>query len=229
MRTTSSDSNEEERKVGNDWKNIRIRGKEGLKIAVSAETESLDAQIDPRFGRCQCFVIVDSETMGVEAIPNTSQSAASGAGIQAAQTIANKGVKLVITGRVGPNAYQVLAAAGIEIITGVYGTVRDAVETFKSGQLRDTTTPPSTPMGSRGGEGYGRGLGRGRGRGQGRGRGVRRWQTTEPPVALPTSLAPPPKPTGLSREQEIQLLERQMKGMQQQLEQLKKRLDELRQ
>ncbi len=200
-----------------------------MKIAVSAGNGSLDAPIDPRFGRCQCFVIVDSATMGVEAIPNTSQSAASGAGIQAAQTIANKGVKLVITGHVGPNAQQVLAAAGIEIITGVYGTVRDAVEQFKSGQLRDTTAAPTTLLG------FGRevsssmGLGRGRGMGKGRGRGFRRWQTTEPPISLPTRLSPASKATGLSRAQEIQMLERQMEGTQQQLEQLKKRLEELRQ
>ena len=118
-----------------------------LKIAISAVSGSLDAQIDPRFGRCQCFVIVDSDTMDLETIPNVSRSSASGAGIQAAQTIANKGVKLVITGSVGPNAYQVLSSAGIDIITGVYGTVREAVEKFKSGQLRDTSTAPTTTMG----------------------------------------------------------------------------------
>jgi predicted Fe-Mo cluster-binding NifX family protein len=215
-----------------------------LKIAVSAVTESLDAQIDPRFGRCPCFVIVDSETMGFEAIPNTSQSAPSGAGIQAAQTIANKGVKLLLTGRVGPNAFQVLSSAGVEIITSVSGTVREAIERFKTGQLRDTTTLSTPTMGFGVGSGYGSGMGMGRGRGmgKGRGRGVRRWQTTEPSFSPPTSLPPtslpptslpptshPPTsiPTGMSREQEIQTLESQMKVMQQQMDQIRKRLNEL--
>jgi predicted Fe-Mo cluster-binding NifX family protein len=205
-----------------------------LKIAVSAVTESLDAQIDPRFGRCPCFVIVDSETMGFEAIPNTSQSAPSGAGIQAAQTIANKGVKLLLTGRVGPNAFQVLSSAGVEIITSVSGTVREAIERFKTGQLRDTTTLSTPTIGFGVGSGYGSGMGMGRGRGmgKGRGRGVRRWQTTEPSFSPPTSLPPtshPPTsiPTGMSREQEIQTLESQMKVMQQQMDQIRKRLNEL--
>lgn len=202
-----------------------------MKIAVSAGNDSLDAQIDPRFGRCQCFVIVDSATMEVDAIPNTSRSAASGAGIHAAQTIANQGVKLVLTGRVGPNAQQVLAAAGIEIITGVDGTVRDAVETFKRGQLRDTTTAPTTPKGYGGGAGSGMGLGRGRGMGKGRGRGTgfRRWQTTGPYVAPPTS-PPPTQPTFtvMSKKQEIQALKRQMDALQQQIDQIKQRLEKLR-
>ena len=134
-----------------------------MKVAVSAVSGSLDAQINPRFGRCQYFVIVDSDTMDSEALPNASRSAPSGAGIQAAQTIANKGAKVVLTGSVGPNAYQAFSAAGIQIITGVFGTVMDAVEKFKSGQLRQTATSTSS-MGFRMG-GPGMGMGRGGGRG----------------------------------------------------------------
>jgi len=112
-----------------------------MKICVTATADSLDAQIDPRFGRCAYFIIVDSETMQFEAIPNAAAGASGGAGIQAAQTIANKGVKLLITGNVGPKAFQALSAAGIEIATGVSGTVRDAVEKFKRGELRKTDAP----------------------------------------------------------------------------------------
>ena len=71
-----------------------------MKICVSATAKNLEAQTDPRFGRCPYFVIVDSETMQFKAIPNVASGATGGAGIQAAQTIANKGVKLVITGNV---------------------------------------------------------------------------------------------------------------------------------
>ena len=83
-----------------------------MKICVTATANSLDAQIDPRFGRCSYFVIVDSETMQFEAVPNMAAAASGGAGIQAAQTIAKEGVKLLITGNVGPKAFQALAAAG---------------------------------------------------------------------------------------------------------------------
>jgi len=130
-----------------------------MKMCVSAVTNSLDAQMDPRFGRCPYFVIVDSETMQFEAIPNVASGATGGAGIQAAQTITSRGVKVLITGNVGPNAFQALSAAGIEIVTGAFGTVKEIVEKYKKGELRKTDLP--TVRGH-----FGMGMGRGRGRGQ---------------------------------------------------------------
>jgi predicted Fe-Mo cluster-binding NifX family protein len=128
-----------------------------MKICVSAFSGSLDADVDSRFGRCAYFVIVDSETMEFNAISNASTGAAHGAGIQAAQTVANMGVKVVITGNVGPNAFSVLSAAGIKIVTGVSGSVREAVEMYKKGQFQEIGNPTV------GGHfGMGRGLGRGR-------------------------------------------------------------------
>jgi predicted Fe-Mo cluster-binding NifX family protein len=129
-----------------------------MKICVTATANSLDAQIDPRFGRCSYLVIVDSETMQFEAIPNMAADASGGAGIQAAQTIANKGVKLLITGNVGPKAFQALASAGIEVATGAFGTVRDAVEKFKRGELRKTDAPSVGGHFGMGGSGGGRGV-----------------------------------------------------------------------
>ena len=97
--------------------------------------------MDSRFGRCLYFVIVDSETMEYSAIPNDSTNASHGAGIQTAQTVANMGVKVVITGNVGPNAFNVLHATGIKIVTGVSGSIREAVEKYKRGQLREVSNP----------------------------------------------------------------------------------------
>ena len=131
-----------------------------MKICVSAVTNNLDAQADPRFGRCPYFLIVDSETMQFEAVPNTSSGAMGGAGIQAAQTIANRGVKVLITGNVGPNAFQALSATGIKIVTGALGTVREVIEKYKRGELRETGGPTV-------GGHFGMGMGRGRGRGRG--------------------------------------------------------------
>ncbi len=112
-----------------------------MKICVSAFSDNLDADVNSRFGRCQYFVIVDSETMEFNAISNAASSAAHGAGIQAAQTVANMGVKVVITGNVGPNAFSVLSAAGIKIVTGASGSVREAVEKYKNGQLQEIGRP----------------------------------------------------------------------------------------
>jgi predicted Fe-Mo cluster-binding NifX family protein len=128
-----------------------------MKICVSATANNLEAQVDPRFGRCQYFIIVDSETMQFEAIPNMAAGASGGAGIQAAQTIADKGVKVVITGNVGPNAFGALSAAGIEIVTGAFGAVKEVVEKFKKGEYGKTGAPT---VGEHSGMGRGRGGGR---------------------------------------------------------------------
>ncbi len=131
-----------------------------MKICVSAAANDLDALIDPRFGRCPYFVIVDSETTQFEAISNMASDAVSGAGIQAAQTIAGRGVKVLITGNVGPNAFQALSAAGVKIVIDASGTVREVVERYKRGELGETGAPTV-------GGHFGGGMGRRRGRRQG--------------------------------------------------------------
>jgi predicted Fe-Mo cluster-binding NifX family protein len=112
-----------------------------MKIALTATGKNVDAAIDQRFGRCQYFIIIDIETMQTKAITNESEMASGGAGIQAAQKIAKEGVGVVITGNIGPNAFQTLAAAGIKVVTGVTGTVSDVVNKWKQGQLNETETP----------------------------------------------------------------------------------------
>jgi predicted Fe-Mo cluster-binding NifX family protein len=132
-----------------------------VKVAVSSTGGSLDSAVDPRFGRCGVFLVVDTETMKHQAVPNSSIGAAHGAGIGAAQAVAQLGVKAVITGQVGPNAHMALSQAGITVYTGASGTVKTAVEQFKSGALRTAASPT---VGGHFGQGGGRGMGQGRGR-----------------------------------------------------------------
>jgi len=161
----------------------------------------LDAPVDPRFGRCPYFLIVDTDTLDFEAVENPNLALGGGAGIQSAQLMAAKDVKFVLTGNCGPNAHETLSAAGIGVIPGCSGAVRDAVEQFKAGQLNTASEPnvashsgmagapfaspdqsapsqqspmPGGGMGmgrGRGGGGGGRGMGRGMGKGMGRGQG----------------------------------------------------------
>jgi predicted Fe-Mo cluster-binding NifX family protein len=129
-----------------------------VKICVTASGNTLDTALDPRFGRAAYLTTVDSETMAFETILNTAAGTMGGAGIQAAQTLTKKGVDVLITGNVGPNAFQALSAAGIRIVTGASGTVREVVEKYKRGELSETDAP--TVKGH-----FGMGIRRGRGRG----------------------------------------------------------------
>ncbi|MBN2066778.1 MAG: NifB/NifX family molybdenum-iron cluster-binding protein [Candidatus Thermoplasmatota archaeon] len=131
-----------------------------MKIGISATGEDLNAQVDPRFGRCQYFLIVDTETMGFESISNESAMTSGGAGIQAAQTIAKAGVDAMVTGNMGPNAFQTLSAAGIRIFTGATGKVSEAVEQYKRGELQETKGASVNSHFGMGGTG--RSFGRGR-------------------------------------------------------------------
>ena len=108
-----------------------------MKIAVTSKGPTLDDEVDPRFGRAQVFLVVDTETGEFEAVDNKQNlEAAQGAGIQAGRIVAEHGAGVVITGHCGPNAFRTLSAAGVKVVIGADGTVKDAVEKFKSGELK---------------------------------------------------------------------------------------------
>jgi len=112
-----------------------------MKIGITSTGEDLNAEIDQRFGRCRYFLLVDIETMEFEVVSNENAMASGGAGIQAAQTIANKGVEAILTGNVGPNAFQTLSAAGIKVYTGASGKIIDAIDKYKKGEFNKTEGP----------------------------------------------------------------------------------------
>lgn len=168
-----------------------------MKIAVSAIGDTLEATIDERFGRCRYFLIVDTETMSVEAFANTNGELSGSAGIQSAAFVASKGVEAVLTGNCGPKAMQVFSEAKIRVILNQRGVARNVVEKFNAGALNPSAegnvpeksgiASGATDQGNRqpgmdsgrgmsggGGLGGGRGMGgcgRGMGGGGGRGRG----------------------------------------------------------
>ncbi|PLY04873.1 MAG: dinitrogenase iron-molybdenum cofactor biosynthesis protein [Desulfuromonas sp.] len=155
-------------------------------IAVTANEANLQAEIDPRFGRAACFLIIDTETGEVRAHDNSSGiEAANGAGTGAAQTLSEYGVSDLYTGRVGPKAAAVLDQAQIRYHENISGTVQALLDrltgTVSQPNLNQPQiNPPAYGQGmgrgmgqgaGRGGCGTGRGQGRGLGRGQGMGRG----------------------------------------------------------
>ena len=160
-----------------------------MKVAVSSSGKDLDAQVDPRFGRCAYFIIVDTDDMSYDFYNNDNIALGGGAGIQSAQFVASKGAKVVLTGNVGPNAVKTLSAAGVEVIVGQTGTVKEAINTYQKGNLNAVSeanvsdhhgvgsdTVPQESLSQVAGGGVGRGMGRGGrcggGIGMGRGRGM---------------------------------------------------------
>jgi predicted Fe-Mo cluster-binding NifX family protein/ferredoxin len=236
-----------------------------MKIAVTSTGPSLDDNVEARFGRCPYFLIIDTDTMQFEAIENPNIAIGGGAGIQSAQLMSEKGVTVVLTGNCGPNAFNVFGQAGIQVIVGVSGAVRNAVEQFKadgfssasgpnvanhfgiSAAPADPTTtgqPMTGPVGQGGGMGFGMGGGRGMGRGMGRGGGMGRGMgkgmgrgggmgrgmgmaaamgmpSTGPAAGFPQATGP------RSREQELAALKQEVELLEQQRQQVNKRIAEL--
>lgn len=128
-----------------------------MKVCISSTGQNLEATVDPRFGRAQYFIIVDSETMAFEAVANPAMTAGGGAGTKAAQLVINNGVGIVLTGNVGPNAFAVLNAASITIHIGASGSIKSALAAFKDGKLRSIDAPSAEAhSGAIGGAGRGR-------------------------------------------------------------------------
>lgn len=115
------------------------------KIAVTSEGPSLDQAVDPRFGRAAGFMVVDPTDMSFEYLDNGgSQTLAQGAGIQAAESVARSGAKVLLTGFVGPKAFRALEAAGIKIGQNLDNmSVGEAVQAFLDGRVDAAAQPNS--------------------------------------------------------------------------------------
>ncbi len=110
-----------------------------MKVAISSSGSTLDAGIDPRFGRAANFIIYDTDTKDYKVVENSQNlHARQGAGIQAGQTVASSGAKAVLTGNCGPKAFSVLAQAGIQVYVKVTGTVQEAIDSLVAGDLEST-------------------------------------------------------------------------------------------
>lgn len=118
-----------------------------MKIAITAFSQNMDAEVDPRFGRAICFIVTDGESLDWEAYPNPAIDASGGAGVQAARFIADKKAGVVVSGSFGPSAYETLVAADIEMRVFPAGealTVREVLDLYRDGRLAGVSGPGSS-------------------------------------------------------------------------------------
>ncbi|HIJ66597.1 MAG TPA: NifB/NifX family molybdenum-iron cluster-binding protein [Candidatus Hydrogenedentes bacterium] len=113
-----------------------------MKVAVTSQGQTMASEVDPRFGRARFFIVLDTES-GVFAVHDNAQNlnAAQGAGIQAAQNVAQLGVEAIVTGNIGPKAHSALEAGHVKVYIGAEGTIRRAIERFNAGQLECADRP----------------------------------------------------------------------------------------
>jgi len=208
-----------------------------MKIAISATSGDLNANVDPRFGRCSCFLIVDTDDLSFRAMKNSNASLGGGSGIQSAQRVAGQGVRKVLTGYCGPNAHRTLSAAGIGIIEGCSGPVREVISRFKTGRLEQIPGanvtgrlsaagfPPGSTRAADAAGAFSRGRGSGRGMGGGQGRGRRRaMMTGRGPYYVPSAASNNLKSTEevTALRQQAERLSRQLRKIQQPMSGIKK-------
>lgn len=205
-----------------------------MKLAVSSTGNDINSELNPRFGRCEYFILVETDDMSFEAFENNNNALSSGAGIQSASFVASKGARVVLTGNCGPKALQTFSAAGVDVLTGFSGTVRQAVEQYTAKGV-PADAPPAYSAGqtdfqggaqpSRPGRGMGMGGGRcmgGSGRGMGMG-GGRKMGMGLPQKGMYAQTPPLPE----SKEDELRVLKEQAEYLKQQMEAITNKIKEL--
>jgi predicted Fe-Mo cluster-binding NifX family protein len=119
-----------------------------MKVAFTVNTQAENPSLERRFGRCPYFLVVDTETQKRTLLSNPGLDSPHGAGTQAAQFLVGENIEAVISGDIGPNAYAVLNAAGVEMFSAGMGQVDALLADFQAGKLQHAI--------SRGGRGRGR-------------------------------------------------------------------------
>jgi predicted Fe-Mo cluster-binding NifX family protein len=118
------------------WPGAKLVADLAGKIAVTAAEPSLRGELDPRFGRCSHFIVVDVLEGTAEAFKNTNAATRGHAGVQSAELVTSKGAKVVLTGKCGPKSLGVLSDAEVKVISGCSGTVGEVIEQYLQGKLK---------------------------------------------------------------------------------------------
>ena len=121
-----------------------------MKVGISSTGKEIADLLDPRFGRCSFFLIYDTDSESVKSVENEGRMSGGGAGIAAAQQIIDEGADTVITGNLGPNAFNLFKSAGIKVYRCENIKVNNAIQLLKEGKLEELaeTGPSHAGVGS---------------------------------------------------------------------------------
>jgi len=121
-----------------------------MKICFSASGQDEKSMLNSRFGRCPYFLIFDDKDEKWTTVDNQAAAAFRGAGISAAQKVVDLGCQAIVTGNMGPNAFNVMNTSGVEIYLGDLGkSVADNLKRYKKGELSELSSPRGMGMGRR--------------------------------------------------------------------------------
>ncbi len=99
-----------------------------MKICVPSTGKDLKGEVSSRFGRCNYFIFIDSDTLKYEAVKNPNAYVGGGAGVSSAQLVISKGAEIILAKNIGPKAMSVLQSAGIRVIVGITGTIEEVIK-----------------------------------------------------------------------------------------------------
>ena len=114
-------------------------------VAITTNEPKFETTLEPRFGRCSYFVVVDSEIDEWESFNNPAVESMGGAGPQAAQFLSDQSVDTVISGEFGPKAFTALQAAKIRMFKSKVEVVESIYKKFQNGEL-DQISKPTMPQ-----------------------------------------------------------------------------------
>jgi len=115
-----------------------------MKIIVPSEGETIDSNISQFFGRCPYFIVIEIEDRKIissKAFKNPAMNQRGGAGIAAAQFVADQNADALICKSVGPNAAFVLSQLVSKLFKAIDGTVKENAEKFITNELEKLTSP----------------------------------------------------------------------------------------
>lgn len=106
-----------------------------MKIALPIDEKNLDAYVSISFGRAPYFLLYSTVTQEVSFFENNAAASQGGAGIKAAQFVADIGANVLLAPRCGENAGQVLDKAEVLVYQTIQGTAKQNIDAYVADQL----------------------------------------------------------------------------------------------